>query len=332
MDLEHLRHILLEKGLLSEQGYRCQPLMGGVSSEIYLVGDHRKSLVVKKALHKLKVRDNWVADISRNRVEQDFIRYIGALLPDSVPEILYSDLENEFFVMEYFDDSYKNWKTELLKGKFNPRTTYDAAQLLSTIHASSYKDPDIAKTFDTSANFMNLRTAPYLLKTAERNPELQHLIKTEAQRLQAHRECLVHGDFSPKNILTGVNRLVLLDHEVAWFGDPAFDLAFMLTHLHLKQLVQGSGFMELPDLPRIFWDTYFEGYPYETDNLKKRSNHLWLMVLLARVDGKSPVEYLEGETGKQELIRSFVYEALNKGLTGRKELVSLWHDYLKNRM
>jgi 5-methylthioribose kinase len=330
MDLQLLRRLLTEKGLLDVEGYQCLPLTGGVSSEIYLVKDRVKSLVVKQALARLKVNDTWEADIRRNRVEQDFIRYIQQKLPTSVPEIVYSDRENNFFVMEYLGASCKNWKSQLLGANFNPQTAQDAAHLLATLHTFSYNDPEARKIFDTSVNFRNLRTAPYLLQTAERNPELKDLIYTEAGRLLNHRECLVHGDFSPKNILVDADRIVLLDHEVVWFGDPAFDVAFMLTHLHLKQLVHHFSYMKLPDLSQIFWDHYFMEYTHRPAALKKRVNKLWLLILLARVDGKSPVEYLAKEPGKQKLIKSFVYEALKSGILGRKQLKGLWYFHLNN--
>lgn len=329
MDMHYLKRLLTSKGLLNASRYQCQPLTGGVSSEIYLVYDETRSLVVKKSLSRLKVRDHWEADVNRNRVEQDFILYLRNQLPDSLPEIVCSDREHNFFVMEYLGDSCKNWKDQLLRGDFNPKTAGAAAHLLATIHTYSHEDHGAKEIFDTNTNFMKLRIAPYLLKSAEHNPALKEVIYAESERLRHHMECLVHGDFSPKNILVGSGRLVLLDHEVAWYGDPAFDVAFMLTHLHLKQLVHHATFAQLPDLPGIFWEHYFERYTHRAAALKNRTNKLWLLILLARVDGKSPVEYLENEPGKQKVIRSFVHEAFNSGILGRKELTLLWQQHLK---
>jgi thiamine kinase-like enzyme len=203
-----------------------------------------------------------------------------------------------------------------------------AADLLAAIHTVSHNDPRAKETFSTAANFSNLRIAPYLLKSAERNPGLREVIYTEAERLRHHGECLVHGDYSPKNLLVCTERLVLLDHEVAWYGDPAFDVAFMLTHLHLKQLVHHTRYKILPDLPRIFWERYFEGYSYSSEVLKNRANKLWLLILLARIDGKSPAEYLEKEPQKQKVVKSFVYEAFKSGKLGREELTRLWQNHL----
>ena len=60
------------------------------------------------------------------------------------------------------------------------------------------------------------------------------------------KRALVHGDVSPKNILVGPRGPVFLDAECAWYGDPAFDLAFCLNHLLLKCLWtprRGAGFL-----------------------------------------------------------------------------------------
>ena len=138
------------------------------------------------------------------------------------------------------------------------------------------------------------------------------------------QQALVHGDFSPKNILVHPDRIVLLDHEVAWYGDPAFDLAFMLTHLHLKQLLHHSLYRTLPDLPTIFWDTYVRNLRVNSDNLEERAGRLLLMILLARMDGKSPVEYFQGKVQEQEFVRSFVQKALGDEIFSRNSLDQLW--------
>ncbi len=334
MDLKKIEAILRREGLLSHPKFDCMPLQGGVSSEIFLIKDPPRQFVVKKALPRLRVKDIWEADTSRNQVEQAFIEYVRASQPSLIPEILYSDPANGFFVMPYFDRAYRNWKEQLMEGVFEPETAKKTGLVLAGIHLKSTGDLRARTIFDTTENFGNLRIAPYLLTTASRNPRLKPLFLAEAKRLVNHRECLVHGDFSPKNILVGPDRMVLLDHEVAWYGDPAFDLGFMLTHLHLKQLVRIQQLPMLPDLAQTFWNTYFEQHLHPPGDLEERPGRLWLMIMLARVDGKSPVEYLAGKTQVQEFIRTFVHEALMEGILKREPLVQLWkyriNNFIKN--
>jgi len=332
MEIKDIGEILVKKGLLSAAGLEFTPLQGGVSSDIYLVKDQSKKLVVKKALSKLRVKDIWEADTNRNKSEQDYIRYVKKIIPRQVPEIVYSDDEQGFFVMEFLDSSFVNWKTALIKGEFDLDTTKEAAILLARVHTHSWGDPQALQTFDNTGNFQSLRIDPYLLTTGDRNPKLRALFRTEAARLIGHREALVHGDFSPKNIMLGPERLVLLDHEVAWFGDPAFDIAFMLTHLHLKQLLNYGAFGQRPDLSTLFWETYYSHLKPAGGDIKVRTCRLWLMILLARVDGKSPVEYLEGREKRKELIRSFVYDSLLEGDFERESLHEKWNHKLKKTL
>lgn len=283
-----------------------RPMTGGVSSDIWLIDNFVRRYVLKEARSRLKVADYWEADLSRNYAEQQFIHFVRQFVPEAVPDILFSDPELPFFIMEYLGPPLENWKQKLLEGRFETKDAVRAARLLANIHNQGRNDPEVKDLFDYSGNFHALRIEPYLITTGQRNPALQPLFEAEAQRLNHCRETLVHGDFSPKNILVSDERMVLLDHEVANYGDPAFDLAFLLNHLLLKMFYLGETAMELPDLATTAWNTYFDQIeePFLT-TLKRRTPHLLLMLMLARVDGKSPVEYLDRQ--QQDFIRSFVH-------------------------
>jgi thiamine kinase-like enzyme len=177
------------------------------------------------------------------------------------------------------------------------------------IHNLGRQDPTVPEVFEFKTNFYELRIAPYLVTTAHRHQNLKDLFLEEANRLESWGETLVHGDYSPKNILLSPDRVVILDHEVANYGDPAFDLAFLLNHLLLKAVYHAPVRDALPDLPMIAWSTYFENLIANNhDALKKRSSRLLLMLMLARIDGKSPVEYLNPT--QQDCVRKLVYQYL----------------------
>lgn len=328
MNSPHIIDKLIEENFLKNENIETEKLTGGVSSDIYLITDGENRFVIKEALPRLKVEDEWYADTSRNQVEQEFIRYIQQFLPDAVPEILYSDREHGYFVMEYLDSSFKNWKKQLLQAKFEPATAKKAARLLADIHLYSKQNEKAGKRFNTTPNFKSLRIEPYLITTGNRHPELKELFHSEADRLENHREALVHGDFSPKNIMVKSGRIVLLDHEVAWFGDPAFDVAFLLNHLYLKMLLNADRVDRLPDLRRIVWDTYFDRIGRNRrEGMESDVGRLLLMLMLARVDGKSPVEYL-GDA-EQEVVRSFVHDLLPNGVYKQQDIYSKWSSKIK---
>lgn len=272
---------LIQSGLAPHDA-RLTPLPGGVSSDISLVESSQGTLVVKAALAKLRVKDDWFADLSRNRVEQDFFDYAAPIIPAHVPRIL--GRGEGWFAMEYLGEM-PNWKMKLLAGEIGLETARLAGDVLGRLHAASWLDEAAQERFATLTNFHALRIEPYLLTTASRVPEVAEILRAEAARLAQTKLALVHGDYSPKNLLVGPQRLIVLDAECAWFGDPAFDTAFMLTHLHLKALLHRDAIHLVP----AFWSAYAKACGHD---LEERTVRLLLCLLLARVHGKSPVEYL----------------------------------------
>jgi aminoglycoside phosphotransferase (APT) family kinase protein len=267
--------------------------------------------VVKRALARLKVKEPWLADAGRNYFEQLYLAYVGKFLPRAVPAIRMASKEHGYFAMEYFGSEFTNWKELLMQGQVETAHARMAGQTLGTIHHHSAGDAAAAKEFDTTANFHQLRVDPYLLSTAREHPKLRKMFEAEAERLEATRICLVHGDFSPKNMLINKNRLVLLDCEVAWYGDPAFDAAFLLNHLFLKALLHAPREIGFDRMVHAFWSAYAKSCQdaFDLDELEARVVRLLLMLMLARVDGKSPVEYLKKQDRKN-VVRDFVRRKL----------------------
>jgi aminoglycoside phosphotransferase (APT) family kinase protein len=297
--------VLIRNGHVPDSKARMVHLSGGVSSEIYLVEAGNDRFVVKRALPQLKVKDPWFADIGRNRSERDYLACVNEMMPGVVPKVYFSCPDEGYFGMEYLDESYKNWKQLLLARESSQRHAELAGNILGEIHRRTSSDQSLRRKFDTTGNFHQLRTEPYLLTTGARHPALQAVFEAEARRIEAVREALVHGDFSPKNILIKDDRMVLLDCEVAWYGDPVFDVAFLLNHLFLKALHHAHAESGVEGLVDMFWHTYKrECLNDMADKIEHRLIPLLLMLLLARVDGKSPVEYLNA--GKREFIRTFV--------------------------
>jgi hypothetical protein len=190
---------------------------------------------------------------------------------------------------------------------------------------------ELAHRFDTLENFRAIRLEPYLLSTAQRHGDLAGVLHRLVERTAASRVALVHGDVSPKNILVGPRGPVLLDAECAWFGDPAFDVAFCLTHLLLKCLVH-------PDIADGYlsacvalFDSYRLLIHWEDPALlEQRAASLLPGLLLARVDGKSPVDYLQ--RAAQEQVRAATRSFLTHLPTRIDELVQGWRAMLERHI
>jgi aminoglycoside phosphotransferase (APT) family kinase protein len=316
--------LLRRDGVVRTSDARLTPLSGGVSCEIYLVKDGAERFVAKRALAKLRVKADWFADVSRNRHEWEYIRYVARFLPDSVPVLRHCSATDNYFTMEYLDGRFLNWKQLLLGGQVNAVHARHAGNVLAQIHRHSAGDTAAMRLFDTTPVFFQLRIEPFLLTTGAKHPALRPLFEIEAARLAAVRECLVHGDFSPKNILINGDRLVVLDCEVAWFGDPAFDLAFLMNHLCLKALRHAPREIGVRPMLDEFWSAYQAVRP--SPEIESRVGRLLLMLALARVDGKSPVEYLDA--GRQQYVRDFVREQLPTGNFSLRDIADAWFSRL----
>jgi aminoglycoside phosphotransferase (APT) family kinase protein len=316
--------LLHADGRLQSQNARAVPLTGGVSSDVFLVEDGDRQFVVKQALPKLKVQDLWQADISRNRTEFEYLNFVGRILPQAVPKVFAAG--DGYFTMEYLGEGFVNWKQMLLAGQCNPDDAAQAGRTLGIIHRISSGDAEAARIFDTTENFHQLRTDPYLVTTGRRHPELREYFERETVRLESTRECLVHGDYSPKNILIGNGRQVLLDCEVAWYGDPAFDLGFLLNHLLLKSLHHAPQDVGLQEMVEQAVHGYYAERRLPRDkqsSFDHRTAGLLPLLLLARIDGKSPAEYLRSEREK-DFVRGFVTSVLPVADLTLAELSKRW--------
>ena len=293
-DAAAMRRIFVSLGLArKDEQVAATPLAGGVSSGIYRVDLRSGTYCVKQALPQLKVAKEWKVPVERVFSEIDYLRTVHAIAPGHVPRVLGQDDASKSFVMPFLGPEFRNWKAMMLAGEVDERLARQAGDLLGRIHAATADRKDIAQRFATDANFHAIRLEPYLLETARVHPGLADILHALVERTAAMRRVLVHGDVSPKNILAGPHGPVLLDAECAWFGDPAFDLAFCLNHFLLKAMHLPRHVEPLLASYAAMKQAYFAHVHWEpTDGLEARVASLLPGLALARVDGKSPVEYL----------------------------------------
>lgn len=310
-DLAVVQPALMRMGLLdADETPFLQPLSGGVSSMILRVDTPRGPLCVKQALPELKVATHWSAPLSRNFAEVAWMREVSRFLPQAVPQILGEDPSSYTFAMQWLaPERHPVWKSLLRDGVADPAFAARVATLVAGIHAKTAHRPELAAAFANDQNFFELRLDPYFVAAARAHADCAPALLRLVERTAATKLALVHGDISPKNILAGPNGPVILDAECAWYGDPAFDAAFCLTHLLAKSLwrPQSAGaFLACFD---TFAETYLAGADWEPRaGLEARIAQLLAGILLARVDGKSPLEYLddEGRAAQRAFARRFV--------------------------
>ena len=312
-----LPSLLVDLGLIAPgEPVETVPLTGGVSSDIVLVTTRSgRGVCVKRALSRLKVATLWEAPVARNAAEAKWIRTVAEWLPAAVPKLLAEDEEEGLFVMDYLPpESHPVWKAELLAGRADAAFAAAVGAILASIHSHSTAHPALAGEFANATTFEPIRIEPYLRATARAHPDLAPRLETLAERTLATRLALIHGDVSPKNILHGPAGPVFLDAECACWGDPAFDLAFCLTHLLLKGVVRADRWDGNLACFHALTEAYLGGVTWEVAALlESRAADLVQAFLLARVDGRSPVEYLT------ELQRDRVRQIARTMLLGRTE-------------
>jgi aminoglycoside phosphotransferase (APT) family kinase protein len=302
----------------------CRELGGGVSNTVVLVESAAAGrFVVKQALPRLRVREEWLAERSRIFRERDGLVEAARLLPaGAVPAVLWSDEANFLYAMEAAPAGSRSWKEHLLDGDLRRDYAEQAGRALGLTVARSWADPALAERFGDQRAFEQLRTDPYYREIARRHPAIAPAAESWIAKIEPLRLALTHGDWSPKNMLVAGERLLFIDYECLHFGDPAYDLAFCLNHLALKAFHRPDRAEGFAGLARTFrasaaaeWEQ-LDGAAIE----ERAARHL-AFLLLARVDGKSPAEYLT-EEAVRGLVRRTALELISANGVGLDETLA----------
>lgn len=283
-------------------------LSGGISNTVVRVEWSDGCIVLKQSLGRLRVAAEWEFDRARIFRERDFMETLARLLPGSAPDLVFSDDESFLFGMTCAPSGGTVWKDATMGGHLDPRMARAAGTLLGTLQGRAHGNEGFARRFADLMPLEQGRLDPYHRTAAEAHPDLAGKIEAEIERLLATRTTLVHGDFSPKNIISYGDTILMLDFEVAHWGDPAFDPAFLLSHLILGSVYHrhlADGFI---DEAQRFWQAYRVAAGASSGSEGAVVAELGCL-LLARIDGKSKIEYLTDE-GDLDAVRQFAREVL----------------------
>jgi len=320
-------------GLLSPgETPRVTPLIGGVSSDILRVDLVRGAVCVKRALPKLRVQADWRAPVERNRWEVQWLRVAGDIVPGATPSVLAEDSSCGLFVMEYLDPTLNPvWKSQLRDGVVDAGFAAEVGRRIGLIHARTARRDELAARFATDHIFFPIRLEAYLVASARVHCDCSKQLEALVRATLSTKLALVHGDVSPKNILCGTSGPVFLDAECAWFGDPAFDLAFSLNHLLLKCLWRPQWQDRYLACFDALAQAYLRTVTWEpTAEIDARAARLLPGLLLARVDGKSPVEYVTANW-QRDAVRSVARRYLLAPVEHLNDIRGAWCDEVAAR-
>ncbi len=292
---ELLEYLKNTERITSDEQPTSTVLQGGVSNKTVLLERATEAWVIKQALPKLRVQADWYSDPSRIHREAVGLRYLSQLFPAYVPHFIFEDVDNHILVMSAVAQPHENWKTVLLNGGVLQHHVKDFAELLAAIHRQAYeRRTDFAEIFADTSFFESLRLEPYYLYTASQVPGALAFLETLVEDTKNQKITLVHGDYSPKNILVYRDKLILLDYEVMHWGDPAFDVGFAMTHLFSKAHYMKEQRATFFNAVWVFWKSYSRPIKDLSwlQGLEARAVRHTLACMLARVRGRSPLEYL----------------------------------------
>lgn len=294
-------------------------LAGGVSNRTVLVKPRVQSpIVLKQALEKLRVSVDWFSAPERVHREALGLHWMERIAPrGSAPVLLHEDRKLHIIAMSAVPSPHANFKQLLLDGRIEHEYVRQFAQLLGTIHANGARlRTEAEEVFGDQHFFNSLRLEPYYGFTSQQVPEATAFLGGLIERTKSRKITIVHGDYSPKNVLIHQDRLVLLDYEVIHFGDPSFDLGFALTHLLSKANHLAHSRNEFGKAAKLFWRTYetiVQGLPW-SQTLEAHAVEHSLACLLARVDGRSPLEYLDahGQSRQRKAVLTMLHRPPEK--------------------
>ncbi len=277
-------------------------LGGGVSNTVILADTDAGRVVWKQSLGKLRVEQDWFSDRKRIFRECSAMRQLAPMLPPgAVPEILFEDRENFLFGMSAAPEDASPWKDLLLRGEVDPQVAESVGRILGAMIAGTWKSQAMEAEFGDQTIFDELRLDPYYRTAAARNPDLAPHLHALIERSSQRRFSLVHGDWSPKNFLVSQAGVMAIDFEVIHFGDPSFDAAFLLNHLLLKSYLRPEWSTKYQAAALRFWKVLMEHIPAPADWFEPATIEHLGALLLSRIDGKSPAEYIQDPTLKAQI-------------------------------
>jgi tRNA A-37 threonylcarbamoyl transferase component Bud32 len=246
------------------------------------------------------VKALWEAPVRRNAEEVRWLSFARTCIGDQAAHVIAHDADAGVALLEWYPpEQWRNWKEALLARDIDGRVPAALGDALASLHICAGDKATLAAEFANQDLFDALRVDPFFRHIIHRYARMPEVVA----HLESARETLVHGDFSPKNVLVdSVGAIRILDAETATFGAAAFDPAYLTAHLLLKHARLPEPALAASVL--TFWRHFrarLEETPERIGPDDARVIDITLAMLLARIDGKSPVDYLT--PGQQDRLR-----------------------------
>jgi fructosamine-3-kinase len=325
-----LTYLHKTKRILPTDKPQCVTMAGGVSSRtVWVQRETHPDWIIKQSLEKLRVQVDWFSAPERIHIEAHGLRCLSTIIPNHVPAFVFEDLEFHILAMSAIPQPHDNWKTLLLTSEPDINHAIQFGELLAYIHNAVETDDEVVNPFSDTTFFTELRLEPYYAYSGTQIPQAQKFLHELIADTQQRKQTLVHGDYSPKNVLVYENRLYILDYEVMHFGDPAFDIGFSLTHLLSKAHYRKMYRHNFIRMASAYWQTYATAISQQflSQSLEIYAVRHTLACLMARAYGRSPLEYLDSHHRQRQ--RDIVLDLLDLDIKTMAELINRFEQRLE---
>lgn len=329
---EQMIQYLLDKGIINEKdGYSAEYCKGGISCITALVEVPGKTMLIKQGREKLAVKEDWRADPARLAIETKATIVYNQIVPESAPNVLSYDSENFVMIRDAAPADCSMWKSDIMNGIFDFEVARKTMEALAKVHNRCHMDSKLAEKFKDTSIFYQLRISPLIEFVVEKYPDLAEIGGRLKKRLLETKTNLVHADYTPKNILVKKDRSIcILDYEISHFGDPAYDLGLFTAHIVLKSAYLEKYSAAVLNMLVHMTDTYFSTMNYSDPvKLEESCMEILGMMMIARIDSKSPVEYITCDNTKQ-LVRNMAKRLLSGEVKTYRQAAAVFLEMEKN--
>ena len=283
------------------------PLTGGVSSDISLVEAGGRRFCVKRALPRLKVAALWEAPVERNAAEAAYLRAVSRWLPRAVPRVLGEDSDAGLFAMDYLPpERFPLWKAELLDGRVD-RTfrRRGRARPRADPFEAARPSRSCGRAFAHDATFEAIRIEPYLRATARAHPALAARLDALAETTLVDQAGAGPRRRQPEEHSRRAGRTGVPRRRMRLVRRPGLRRRLLPqpspAQGRARGRRQGALSRSLRGARRRLSRAASTGR--SARGLEARAAALLPALFLARVDGKSPVEYLTRDSEREAVRR-----------------------------
>ncbi|WP_031422080.1 S-methyl-5-thioribose kinase [Exiguobacterium sp. NG55] len=250
--VDHVRQL----GLLEEGIAECEEIGDGNLNLVFRIRQGETSLIVKQALPYAKVvGESWPLTLDRSWIEQLALREFSKVVPQFVPDVLGSDRELAYTILEDLS-SFEIVRTGFLKGESYPNLARHVGTFLGeTLFATSdyangplvkkqiekeYYNPELCDITEKLIFTDPYRDADSNQIEAALRPDVEQLwsdlaLKIEVTKLKVgfvtKHEALLHGDLHTGSIFATRQETKIIDPEFAFYGPFGFDIGQIIAHL-----------------------------------------------------------------------------------------------------